>query len=163
MRVQKITYPDVNNGLGCRVTLWVSGCKQHCKGCHNKGLWSFLAGKLFDDNYKSELFKILRLPYIKGLTLSGGDPIDNVNDVTTLVEEVRKEFGDSKDIWLYTGHRIEEFDSDSKGMYLISLCDIVVDGPFIEELKDLTLPFRGSSNQRIINVKEYLKSHAVGV
>lgn len=156
MRIHKITYPDLNNGIGCRVTLWISGCSHHCKGCHNKETWSFLSGKVFNNIYLTQLLQILALPYIKGLTLSGGDPLDSAEDVLKLIQEVRKEFGNTKDIWLYTGYKLEELNPLQKEV--VKLCDTLVDGPYIEKLRDVSLPFVGSSNQRIINNEEICKS-----
>lgn len=153
MRIHKITYPDVNNGLGCRATIWVSGCSHHCKGCHNKETWSFNYGKEFDDEYKQKLFDILSLSYIKGLTLSGGDPIDSYDDVLKLVKEVREKFGDTKNIWLYTGYIMEELISNNKDE-ILEYVDYVVDGKYEEKQRDVTLAFRGSKNQIIYEKKD---------
>ena len=146
MRIHKITYPDVNNGLGCRVTLWVSGCIHHCKGCQNKETWSFESGREFTDDDKREIFKVLSLPYIKGITFSGGDPLCSYDDILSLAKEIKEKFP-KKDIWLYTGYTFEYINENLKG--ILDYIDILVDGKFIEELKDVSLPFRGSSNQRI--------------
>ncbi len=148
MRFHKITYPDTNNGLGCRVTLWVSGCSHHCKGCHNKETWCFNSGRVFDDNYKQKLFDILSLPYIKGLTLSGGDPLDSYDDVLNLLKEMKEKFGDGKDVWLYTGYTMEElFNNGYKE--ILYYVDYVVDGQYDYKKRDVSLAFRGSSNQTI--------------
>jgi hypothetical protein len=96
MKYVKITYTDVNNGLGNRVTLWISGCSHHCKGCHNPETWDFNYGREFNEEVENKLFEILDLPYIKGLTLSGGDPIDSAEDVLELVKEVTRKEGESK-------------------------------------------------------------------
>jgi len=146
MRIHKITYPDVNNGLGCRVTLWVSGCIHHCKGCQNKETWSFESGREFTDDDKREIFKVLSLPYIKGITFSGGDPLCSYDDMLSLAKEIKEKFP-KKDIWLYTGYTFEYVNENLKE--ILNYIDILVDGKFIEELKDVSLPFRGSSNQRI--------------
>lgn len=144
MRYHKITYTDVNNGLGCRVTLWISGCTHHCKGCHNQETWSFESGRLFDDAAKEKLFEILSLPYVKGLTLSGGDPVDSCEDVIALLKEVKEEFPE-KDVWLYTGYQMcELFENE-----ILNYVDYVVDGKYVEEERDTTLAFRGSKNQKI--------------
>lgn len=157
MNYIKITYPDVENGLGCRVTLWVSGCSHHCKGCHNPATWKSGIGNDFNKEAKNELFNILKLPYIKGLTLSGGDPIESYEDVLNLVKEVKKEFQD-KDIWLYTGYTLDYL-SDNKPE-ILDFVDYIVDGEFVLELRDITLRFRGSSNQVIWekNNNEWVKS-----
>ena len=146
MKIHKITYPDVNNGLGCRVTLWVSGCIHHCKGCQNKETWSFESGREFTDDDKREIFKVLSLPYIKGITFSGGDPLCSYDDILSLAKEIKEKFP-KKDIWLYTGYTFEYINENLKE--ILNYIDILVDGKFIEELKDVSLPFRGSSNQRI--------------
>lgn len=146
MRIHKITYPDINNGLGCRVTLWVSGCIHHCKGCQNKETWSFESGREFTDDDKREIFKVLSLPYIKGITFSGGDPLCSYDDILSLAKEIKEKFP-KKDIWLYTGYTFEYINENLKE--ILNYIDILVDGKFIEELKDVSLPFRGSSNQRI--------------
>ena len=148
MNYISVTYPDVNNGDGCRVTLWVAGCTHHCKGCHNPQSWNFKSGKLFTDDVKKELFKVLEYGYVKGLTLSGGDPLDSFDDVFELVKEVKDVFKD-KDIWLFSGYTLEEI--KEKGFdSILEYMDVLVDGEFKEDLKDLTLAFRGSSNQRIL-------------
>ena len=146
MRIHKITYPDINNGLGCRVTLWVSGCIHHCKGCQNKETWSFESGREFTDDDKREIFKVLSLPYIKGITFSGGDPLCSYDDILSLAKEIKEKFP-KKDIWLYTGYTFEYINENLKE--ILNYIDILVDGKFIEELKDVSLPFRGSSNKRI--------------
>jgi anaerobic ribonucleoside-triphosphate reductase activating protein len=148
MNYISVTYPDVNNGEGCRVTLWVAGCTHHCKGCHNPQSWNFKSGKLFTDNIKEELFNVLNKSYVKGLTLSGGDPLDSFDDVFKLVKEVKEVFKD-KDIWLFSGYTLEEIKEKGFGD-ILNYIDVLVDGEFKEELKDLTLAFRGSSNQRIL-------------
>jgi anaerobic ribonucleoside-triphosphate reductase activating protein len=148
MNYISVTYPDVNNGEGCRVTLWVAGCTHHCKGCHNPQSWNFNSGKLFTDEVKKELFNVLGNSYIKGLTLSGGDPLDSFDDVFELVKEIKEIFKD-KDIWLFSGYSLEEIKNSEKSV-ILEYIDVLVDGEFKEELKDLTLAFRGSSNQRIL-------------
>ena len=152
MRYHKITYTDVNNGLGCRVTLWISGCTHHCKGCHNQETWSFESGRLFDDEATEKLFEILSLPYVKGLTLSGGDPVDSCEDVIALLKEMKEKFPE-KDVWLYTGYQMcELFENE-----ILNYVDYVVDGKYVEEERDTTLAFRGSKNQKIWWDKSYLK------
>lgn len=155
---------SISNGPGVRVVLWVSGCTVHCKGCQNPESWNFCAGKLFDENAKKELFNALSKPYIRGITFSGGNPIErnNIGCIYDLIKEIKIEFPD-KDIWLYTGWTLTI--NDFQQLYLdmtmpdeiYKLCDVVVDGPYIEEQRDITLKFRGSANQRLIDVKETLK------
>jgi anaerobic ribonucleoside-triphosphate reductase activating protein len=149
MNYSGITYPDVNNGLGCRVTLFVSGCTHRCKGCHNVPTWDFNFGHEFTIDTKIELFELVSKPYIKGLTISGGDPLDNYNDVFLLVKEFREVFGKSKDIWLYTGYVMEDLITLGKDE-ILNYIDVLVDGEYDESQRDVSLAFRGSSNQRII-------------
>lgn len=147
MKFWSISYPDLNNGLGCRVTLWVAGCTHHCKGCQNAMTWSFKAGREFSVKDKDTLFSILSKPYIKGLTLSGGDPVDNYDDILKLVKEIKQKFP-TKDIWLYTGYTLDEM-KEMGHDELLSLVDILVDGEFKLAQRDITLKFRGSANQVI--------------
>ena len=148
MRFHNITYPDVNNGEGCRVTLWVAGCTHHCKGCHNPQTWSFKSGREFTEDIKNKLYNVLKLPYIKGITLSGGDPLDSFDDIFELVRDIKNSFND-KDIWLFSGYTLEDIQNSEKKI-ILEYIDVLVDGEFKEELKDLSLKFRGSSNQRIL-------------
>ena len=145
---------SISNGPGVRVVLWVSGCTLHCKGCQNPESWDFCAGKLFDEEAKQKLFEALNKPYIQGITFSGGHPLemDNRNKVYQLCKEIKKNFP-TKDIWLYTGYTLEDLQSYT----ILEYIDVLVDGPYIEEQRDITLKFRGSKNQRLINVKETLK------
>jgi anaerobic ribonucleoside-triphosphate reductase activating protein len=146
MRIHNISYPDANNGLGFRVTLWVSGCVHHCKGCQNQETWDFNSGREFTDEDKNKIFDILSLPYIKGITFSGGDPLCSYNDVLSLMKEIKNKFPE-KDIWVYTGYTIEFIKEHFDEM--LNYVNFIVDGKFIEEQKDVSLPFRGSKNQRI--------------
>ena len=168
MNYHKIEKASVANGTGIRVVLWVSGCSLHCRGCHNPETWSLNSGKLFDNEAKKELFESLNKPYIQGITFSGGHPLENENveDVYLLIKEIREKFP-TKDIWLYTGYTLnyifQEVFLDMfnvNNMYrkeVVRMCDVIVDGPYIEEQRDITLKFRGSKNQRIIDVKETIK------
>ncbi|MCD8158454.1 MAG: anaerobic ribonucleoside-triphosphate reductase activating protein [Clostridiales bacterium] len=151
MNYHNITHDDMKNGDGLRVVLWVSGCAHGCPGCHNKITWDPSDGLPFDNEAKEEIFSQLKEDYISGLTLSGGDPLfpGNVETVTKLSEEVKKVFP-NKTIWLYTGYLWEEI----KNMEIIKHTDILVDGEFIESLKENTLKWRGSKNQRVIDVKK---------
>lgn len=175
MNYHKIEKTSVANGTGVRVVLWVSGCSLHCKGCHNPETWSLNSGKPFDENAKRELFEALDKPYIQGITFSGGHPLEceNVETIYLLIKEIKEKFP-TKNIWLYTGYELNIFNfiSMAKGISkednhhnmiqkILSLCDIVVDGSFIEEQKDITLKWRGSCNQRVIDVKESLKRNEV--
>lgn len=147
MRFIKITQPDINNGLGCRCTLWVSGCTHQCKGCHNCFSWGFNIGKVFTETDRDGLINLLRKDYIKGLTLSGGDPLDSYNDVLELTKFV-KNILPQKDIWLYTGYTKDEIITSEK-KEILDYIDYLVDGTYTEEKRDVSLKFRGSSNQII--------------
>ena len=145
-----ITSPDVNNGEGCRVTLWVAGGPHHCPGCHNPHTHDYNAGKPFTADTYVEIKNMLSKPYIKGLTLSGGDPLgqseNNLNVILNIVRWIKEDLPD-KDIWIYTGYKYEDL-KDTQ-LEILKYCDVLVDGPYVEELRDITLPFRGSSNQKI--------------
>ena len=149
MRFHNITKDDMLNGDGLRVVLWVSGCSHKCKGCHNQITWDECGGIEFDENAEHELFEVLNRPYISGITFSGGDPLHpaNRNEIARLIEKTRTLFP-NKTIWLYTGFFWEEIcDLD-----YIKKVDVVVDGKFIEEQKDNKLFWKGSANQRVIDV-----------
>lgn len=172
MNYIKISKCDIANGTGIRVVLWVSGCSLHCKGCHNPETWDFHSGKPFDDNVKQELFDVLNKPWIKGITFSGGHPLEykNLPDIYNIVKEVKEKFP-NKDVWLYTGYTlsINDFDTSvdiclDNGLlrnYILAMCDVAVDGPYIESLRDISLKFRGSSNQRLIDVRETIKQNQI--
>ena len=148
-----ITAPDIANGTGCRVVLWISGCNHKCKGCHNPETWNYTYGKVLNEDAQNIIYRWLSKPYIKGLTISGGDPLDRSNDELLELLNLCKEIKDNcpnKDIWIYTGYTFEELNELQKE--ILNYCDVLVDGPYIEELRDLSLPFRGSSNQHIINL-----------
>lgn len=163
---------SICNGSGVRTTLWVSGCTCRCVGCQNPESWDFNAGALFDDEAKQNLFSALNKPYIQGITISGGHPLEyeNLPDVYELIKEIKTKFPE-KDVWLYTGHTLSINDFDTtvdicwdNGLlknYIIAMCDVIVDGPYIEEQRDITLKFRGSKNQRLIDVKETLKQNKI--
>lgn len=154
MKYIAVTSPDINNGLGCRVTLWIAGCSHHCPGCHNPETWDYNIGSALED-IKGDLFSRLEKPYIKGLTLSGGDPIAqneaSLTELCMLLKEVKEKFPE-KDIWLYTGYYLKDIQYDTAKMNVVNLCDVVVEGPYVRSKRDLSLPFRGSSNQNIIHL-----------
>jgi anaerobic ribonucleoside-triphosphate reductase activating protein len=163
---------SIADGPGVRVVLWVSGCNIHCDNCHNPESWDFNAGKLFDNSAKEELFNALSKPWVQGLTLSGGHPLEyeNLPVVYDIVKEAKEKFP-NKDIWLYTGYTlsINDFNTSvdvgwDNGLlrnYILAMCDTVVDGPYIESLRDISLKFRGSSNQRLIDVRETIKQNCI--
>lgn len=153
---------DVINGLGVRVTLFTSGCSHKCKGCHNPESWNYNAGKEFDENVENKLMELLSRDYIDGLTLSGGDPlfIPNRVFILDLCKKVKSKFP-NKNIWLYTGYTYEQIKDDILVGQILKYVDVLVDGKFDINLKDTTLAFRGSSNQRIIDIKKSLSSGGV--
>lgn len=154
MKYHNITKDDMLNGEGLRVVLWVSGCSHGCKGCQNPITWNPDDGLVFDEAAKEEIFEELSKSYISGLTLSGGDPLfcGNRAAIGELLKEVKTKFPD-KTIWLYTGYEWDEI-SD---LLFLPYVDVLIDGKFIESLKDNKLHWRGSSNQRIIDVKASLE------
>ena len=173
-----ITHDDMNNGDGLRVVLWLSGCSHHCYNCQNPQTWNHDSGIPFDESAKQEIFNELSKDYISGITFSGGDPLyeNNLDEVLKLVKEIRISFPD-KTIWLYTGYDFDLLNSKyNEYKYtpfasntdewltrweIISNLNIVVDGEYIDEQKDLTLKWRGSKNQRVIDVKQSLAKNKV--
>ncbi len=152
---------DIANGPGVRVSLFVSGCTHHCPGCFQPETWDFNYGKKFTDKTIWHIISLLAPPYISGLTILGGEPMEprNMAEVFTLVSAVRHVAPLGKTIWLYTGSTFEELRSrkDFEGRLtneILSKVDVLVDGPFIEAQKDISLVFRGSSNQRIIDLRK---------
>lgn len=208
MNYHNITYPDMNNGSGLRVVLWLSGCDHKCNGCQNPQTWDVNSGIPFDEKAKEELFRELDKDYISGLTLTGGDPLhpSNLDGVLDIVTEFNKRYSitqdavsnkdnnhnmlnenvnkirlllPSKTIWLYTGYKYEEImnyvDLCDIGDYsyqimminyeyeirqeIISKCDILVDGRYIDSQHNISAKWKGSDNQRVIDVKESIKQN----
>jgi anaerobic ribonucleoside-triphosphate reductase activating protein len=153
MKYLKITGPDVNNGDGCRITLWLPGCTHKCPGCHNAHTHDYNQGFEFNESTFEELVERLNKSHIRGLTISGGDPLDQSNEVLddlySLLYRLRNRLPE-KDIWLYTGFYIDKL--GPKQIDVVDMCDVVVDGPYIASKRDVTLPFRGSENQTIIKI-----------
>ena len=158
MRYHNITKDDMLNGDGLRAVLWVAGCCHGCKGCQNPVTWDIEGGLPFDEEARKELFAELEKPYISGVTLSGGDPLHPANreEIGELMQEMKEQFPD-KTIWLYTGYDWDQV----KALSCIGFADVVVDGRFVEELKDEDAFWRGSTNQRVIDVKKSLESGEV--
>lgn len=142
---------SIVDGTGFRVSLFISGCKHHCEGCHNKETWNFNNGKPYTAEVEEVLFDRLSSPHIKGLTLTGGDPMYSADEVYELLLRFREKFGDTKDVWIYTGFTYE-YCKEHFGKVL-DLCDYIVDGMFNCNLKEYNTPYRGSTNQRIIDLK----------
>ena len=146
------------NGEGLRTVLWVAGCSHNCPQCHNPVTWDINGGLAFDEAAKEELFEELKKDYISGVTFSGGDPLHEKNrkEIEKLAEDIREKFPD-KTIWLYTGYEWEEI----CGLPFLPNIDVIVDGEFKIEKKDNSLHWKGSANQRVIDVKESLKTGKV--
>lgn len=158
MKYHNITHNDMLNGEGIRVILWVAGCNHHCINCHNPETHDPESGIEFDVKASKEIFEELEKDYISGITFTGGDPLhpNNRKDVGLLCYEIKQKFKD-KTIWLYTGYDFEEI-SD---LPLLHFIDVLVDGKFEQHLEDINYPWAGSTNQRVIDVKETLKKGKV--
>lgn len=154
MRYHNITKDDMLNGDGLRVVLWTAGCEHRCPNCQNPVTWDINGGLEFDDEAKQEVFAELQKDYISGITFSGGDPLHtrNRHDTGLLIEEISQKFPD-KTIWVYSGYEWQEV----KDLPFMRYVDILVDGEFIEKMKDTRLPWRGSSNQKVIDVKKSIE------
>lgn len=162
MYYSAIKYNDIANGLGVRTVLFVSGCRNHCKGCFQPETWDFCNGQVFGAQEEEEIMKSLKPDYVRGLTLLGGDPFEpeNQEGLIKFMRRVKEKYS-GKDVWAYTGYVLET-DLQPGGrkftqytQELLSYIDVLVDGPFIEEQKSLMLKFRGSANQRVIDMKSY--------
>ncbi|HJC03330.1 anaerobic ribonucleoside-triphosphate reductase activating protein [Ligilactobacillus hohenheimensis] len=150
------------DGEGVRCSLYVSGCKFMCPGCYNKAAQSFNYGQPYDEALEEQIMTDLAEPYVQGITFLGGEPFLNTQITLRLARLIRQRFGHTKDIWSWTGYTWDELmlESDDK-LEFLSLLDILVDGRFLEDEKDLTLQFRGSRNQRIIDVPASLEAGEV--
>lgn len=157
MKYSKIISHDVCNGTGWRVTLYVSGCNRFCPGCFNTCIHDPNIGTDFTDKTKELIYHELEKPEIDGLTLLGGEPLsilsDNRKTIIEFCKEVHNKFP-NKNIWLYSGYTIDEIINDPSMKDIVNWVDVIVDGPFIESLKDTSLEFRGSSNQNIIRTRD---------
>ena len=158
MKYQNITHDDLLNGDGLRVVLWVSGCNHKCKECQNPITWNPEVGVNFDIEAKNEIFNDLKKDYISGITFSGGDPLHpaNINEITDLAKEIKNLYPE-KTIWLYTGSKWDEI----KHLEIIQFLDVLIDGEFEVDKKDVQLYWRGSSNQNVIDAKESLKQQKI--
>ena len=157
MNYANIKYNDIANGEGIRTSLFVSGCRNNCPGCFNKEAQDFNCGEEFTDEIMDKIINSVDDKYHDGITLLGGDPMEpeNAEVLCRLAEKFKKKYGDTKTIWCYTGYIYESINALDTSDYrhkLLSFIDILVDGPFIEAEKDITLRFKGSRNQRIIKL-----------
>lgn len=169
MNFGQIYYADVANGPGCRTSFFVSGCRHHCKGCFNPETWNFDYGHVYTDEVENELVESIKESYIDGISILGGEPMEPENQpyIKKLVERVRKEVPESK-TWVYSGYTWEELtDENNKSchtadtMDILRNIDVLVDGEFHEDEKDISLLFRGSANQRLIDVQATLEQHEI--
>ena len=177
MRYHDITTADMMNGEGLRVVLWLSGCSHHCYNCQNPVTWDENDGLIFDEAAKEELFRELDKDYISGLTLSGGDPLHeaNLDGVLDLLNEIRLSFP-NKSIWLYSGYTFDYImegigydengaffflDNDKKRYEIISKCDVLVDGRYIDSQRNVQAKWRGSDNQRVIDIRKSLEQNRI--
>lgn len=164
MRFASIRSLDISNGLGVGVSLFTQGCPFHCQGCFNPETWDFEGGKEFTSFYKTQLLKLIQKPYIERFSLLGGEGLipQNHFDIACLIESIRAKRPDIK-IWIYTGYTLEEL-LNNLGPYLTYILrniDVLVDGQFIQEQKDITLPFCGSRNQRVIDMRKTLEEREI--
>lgn len=165
MNYAGIKYCDIANGTGCRTVLFVSGCRNACKGCFQPQTWDFGYGEPFDEKVQKEVLDSLAPDYITGITLLGGEPFEpeNQKELVPFMRKVVAQYP-NKNVWAFTGYiydkdlvaggRRHTEDTDE----LLSMIDVLVDGPFIEKLKDITLKFRGSSNQRVLDLRETIRT-----
>ena len=159
---------DIANGEGVRVSLFVSGCTHHCPGCFNYVTWDFNYGKPFTKETEDEILNLLSRNYIDGLSLLGGEPMEPCNQrcLVNLVDRFKEKYP-NKTLWIYTGYTYDEDLIAGGKAYcevtdrILNQCDVMIDGEFVESLKDISLKFRGSSNQRILNIRETRKRNAI--
>lgn len=144
---------DIANGTGVRVSLFVSGCRRHCPGCFNANTWDFRAGQPLTEGTEEHILRLLAPDYISGLSVLGGEPFEPENRkvIAPFLERVREAFP-SKDVWCWTGFTLEQLEADAKCRRMLESIDVLVDGPFVQAERDISLAWRGSRNQRIVNL-----------
>lgn len=175
MNYAQIRSMDISNGEGIGVSLFVQGCDFHCKNCFNSETWEFSKGQEWNDKTKNQFLKLIEKPFIQRVSILGGEPLhpQNVQNVLKIVDEIRVSYP-TKNIWLYTGYTweqimhpvITDINSEQLKMLqmrkeLVSKCNVLIDGRYVDELRDISLHWRGSSNQRVINVQETLKQKQI--
>lgn len=175
MNYAQIRSMDISNGEGIGVSLFVQGCDFHYKNCFNSETWEFSKGQEWNDKTKNQFLKLIETPFIQRVSILGGEPLHpkNVQNVLKIVDEIRVSYP-TKNIWLYTGYTweqimhpvITDINSEQLKMLqmrkeLVSKCDVLIDGRYVDELRDISLHWRGSSNQRVINVQETLKQKQI--
>ena len=173
MNYHNITTADMMNGEGLRVVLWLSGCSHHCFNCQNPQTWDANSGIPFDESAKEELFRELDKDYISGITFSGGDPLhgNNLDGVLDLVTTVKEKFP-TKSIWIYTGYKIESIFSpllinkipslkEEKRINIVKQCDVLVDDRYVDSQRNIQAKWRGSDNQRVIDLQQSIKQEKI--
>ena len=180
MNYAQIRSMDISNGEGIGVSLFVQGCDFHCKNCFNSETWEFSKGQEWNEKTKNQFLKLVEKPFIQRVSILGGEPLhpQNVQNVLKIVDEIRVSYP-TKNIWLYTGYTWEEIwikdniktadkvkDMREKAIInlrrqVVRMCDVLIDGRYVDELRDISLHWRGSSNQRVINVQETLKQNQI--
>lgn len=171
MNYSNIKYFDIANGVGVRTTLFVSGCRLHCPHCFNEVAWDFSSGEPFTEEVEEKVLSSLEAPYVDGLSILGGEPMEpeSQQGLVGFLERVRERYGAGKSIWMYSGHTWEQLAPGGAWNLgevtdrILDTLDVLVDGPFVQDLHDITLRFRGSSNQRLIDVPATLESPEGGV
>lgn len=161
MNYGQIRKYDVANGEGIRTSIFVTGCNHHCKGCFNEEYQDFDFGDKWTDKETREVIEDLKLPEVSGLTLIGGEPMEHPRELKEIVEKIKSEV--DKTIWIYSGFTYEKILEDEDKLALLKECDILVDGLFIEKELDLSLRFRGSRNQRVIDIQKSLANGEVTI
>ena len=160
MKYNLIRKMDISNGPGVRVSIFIQGCSFHCKNCFNQETWDFKGGKEFTDDTIKKVLDLSDKPTVKGLSILGGEPLhpNNIEGTTKLAKEFKEKYPD-KNLWIWTGFKYgETVDADSE---VFQYADVLVDGQYVDELHDPTLKWRGSSNQRVIDLKESRKEGKV--
>jgi anaerobic ribonucleoside-triphosphate reductase activating protein len=164
MNYTRLLKADIANGPGFRLTLWVTGCMRKCPGCFNEEAQDPKFGQKFDEETKKKIFKELAEPTCDGLSLMGGEPLSKVSDnrkqIIQLCRECKERFPE-KDIWVWSGYTFEEIAGDRSMNGILNYVDVIVDGAFVESKKDLSCPFRGSTNQRVIDVKKTMERKSI--
>lgn len=158
-KVIKVTTNDIANGPGIRTVVWFAGCDHHCKGCHNPNTWNPNQGTDLTQELINKIIESCNKSYIAGLTLTGGDPlyVNNLEGVSDLIHQFRDTFNEEKSIWMWTGYKLEQLcdiNMNPSRLYDLPLIDVLVDGRYVEKRKNVSLPYAGSDNQRVIDLKK---------
>jgi len=158
-KIVGINFESIVDGEGVRVVIFFSGCNHHCNGCHNPASHDFSAGRNFDEELQYQIIEYIKeTPFTAGVTLSGGDPMYSASDIIPFIHRLRREVPDAT-VWVYSGFTYEELREEAVMSELLDMCDVLVDGPVMLAQRDITLSYRGSGNQRIIDIQ---KSRADG-